>query len=365
MNQLTATFDLTFPSFHLHINIDVPAEGIIAVFGPSGCGKTTFLRCLAGLERAASGSMTLNNHIWQDDSQDIFIPLTQRSIGYVFQEPRLFPHLNVRANLLYGWKRTLESARRITVDHVVQVLDIERLLERRPQSLSGGEQQRVAIGRALLTSPELLLMDEPLSSLDLHRKREILPFIHKLDSEFHIPVVYVSHDLHEIVELAKTVVLLKEGNLAGSGPIEEVFSQLNLRDLIPDNHIGALVETTVAKHDQEFGLTTLSFPGGYLHIPHQARQIGERLRVQILAKDVSIISSPPTFQTSVLNLLEAHVIEIGEVNPEHPFVDIKLDIGCPILATITRKSLSTLKLQAGQRVHAQIKAVALSPETHQ
>ena len=364
MNQLAAKFDLTFPSFYLQVNMNVPAEGIIAVFGPSGCGKTTFLRCLAGLESSASGSMTLNSHIWQDDSQGIFVPLTQRSVGYVFQEPRLFPHLNVQENLQYGWKRTLESARRITLDHVVQVLDIERLLDRHPQSLSGGEQQRVSIGRALLTSPQLLLMDEPLSSLDLQRKREILPFIHKLDSEFHIPIVYVSHDLHEIVELAKTVILLKEGKVAGIGPIEEVFSQLNLRHLIPENHLGALVETMVAEHDLEFGLTTLTFSGGHLLVPHQKRKIGEHLRVQILAKDVSIISSPPSFQTSVLNLLEASVVEIGEVKTEHPFVDIKLDIGCPLLATITRKSLATLKLHSGQRVHAQIKAVALSPETH-
>ena len=362
MNQLTATFDLTFPSFHLDVNMTVPAEGIIAVFGPSGCGKTTFLRCLAGLEPAASGVMTLNNQTWQDDNQGIFFPLTQRSVGYVFQEPRLFPHLNVRANLQYGWKRTAASARRITLDHVIQVLDIERLLDRRPQSLSGGEQQRVSIGRALLTSPTLLLMDEPLSGLDLPRKREILPFIHRLDSEFHIPVVYVSHDLHEIIELAKTVVLLKEGTVVGSGPIEEIFSQLNLRHLIPENHVGALVDTTVAEHDQEFGLTTLAFPGGHLHIPHQNREIGEHLRVQILAKDVSIISSPPSFQTSVLNLLEARVVEIGTIKTGHPFVDIRLDIGSPLLATITRKSLTILKLHSGQRVYAQIKAVALSPE---
>ena len=186
----------------------------------------------------------------------------------------------------------------------------------------------------------------------------------KLDAEFHIPIVYVTHDLHEIVKLAKTVVLLKEGKVAGNGPIEEVFSQLNLRHLIPENHLGALVETTVAEQDQEFRLTKLAFSGGHLHVPHQHRQIGERLRVQILAKDVSIISSPPSFQTSVLNLLEATVVEIGEVNVEHPFVDIKLDIGCPLLATITRKSLATLKLHPGQHVHAQIKAVALSPETH-
>ncbi len=365
MSHLSASFDLTFPSFHLQANLDVPAQGIIAIFGPSGCGKTTLLRCLAGLERAPIGSMLLGKHCWQDEKQKIFVPLSQRPIGYVFQEPRLFPHLTVKGNLQYGWKRIGESVRRITFDQVVEVLGITHLLERRPSLLSGGEQQRIAIGRALLTSPRLLLMDEPLSSLDLQRKREVLPFIQKLESEFHIPIIYVSHDLHEIVELAKTVVLLKEGKVAEVGPIEEVFSQLNLRQLIPDNHLGALIDTIVAEQDQEFGLTKLAFSGGHLHVPHQHRAIGERLRVQILAKDVSIISSPPSFQTSVLNLLEATVVEIGEVNIEHPFVDIKLDIGCPLLATITRKSLATLNLHPGQRVHAQIKAVALSPEIHQ
>ena len=364
MKQLTASFALKRPSFHLQVDLEFPAEGIIAIFGPSGCGKTTLLRCLAGLERTPRGTMSLGNNRWQDESQGVFVPLSQRPIGYVFQDPRLFPHLNVLANLQYGWKRTATSARRITLDQVVQVLDIERLLNRRPSSLSGGEQQRVAIGRALLTSPHLLLMDEPLSSLDLQRKREILPFIQRLDTEFHIPIVYVSHDLHEIVELAKTVVLLKEGKVAGTGPIEKVFSQLNLRHLIPETHLGALIDTLIAEQDQQFGLTKLAFTGGHLHVPQQHRKIGERLRVQILAKDVSIISSPPSFQTSVLNLLEATVVEIGEVNTEHPFVDVKLDIGCPLLATITRKSLATLQLHPGQRVYTQIKAVALSPEIH-
>ena len=364
MNHLVAKFDLAYPSFYLHVDIDVSAEGIIAVFGPSGCGKTTLLRCLAGLERSPAGFMTLGQHQWQHEGQGLFVPLSQRPIGYVFQEPRLFPHLNVRENLLYGWKRLAKSERHITLDQVIHVLDISRLLDRRPTSLSGGEQQRVAIGRALLTSPKLLLMDEPLSSLDVQRKREILPFIQRLDSEFHIPIVYVSHDLHEIVELAKTVILLKEGTVVGNGPIEDVFSQLNLRHLIPESHMGALVDTTVAEQDQEFGLTKLAFSGGTLHVPHQSRRIGEHLRVQILAKDVSIISSPPSFQTSVLNLLEATIEEIGDLRTEQPLVDIKLNIGCPLLATITRKSLATLKLHPGQRVHAQIKAVALTTENY-
>ena len=364
MTHLSANFDLAFTTFHLQVQLHIPAEGIIAVFGPSGCGKTTFLRCLAGLERAPTGSLSLGEHCWQKESEGIFVPLSQRSLGYVFQEPRLFPHLNVRGNLLYGWNRTAKTERRITLDQVVQILDIEKLLDRRPGLLSGGEQQRVAIGRALLTSPTLLLMDEPLSSLDFHRKREILPFIKKLDSEFQIPIVYVSHDLYEITELAKTVILLKDGKITESGPIENVFSQLNLRHFIPDPHLGALVDTTITEHDRTFGLTTLTFSGGHLQVPYHDRPLGEPLRVQIPSKDVSIISGPPTLQTSVLNLLPATVIEIGEMTADHPFVDIKLDIGCPILATITRKSLATLNVQPGQQVYAQIKAVALSPEFH-
>ncbi len=364
MSQLAAKFDLKFPTFRLAADITIAAKGIIAIFGPSGCGKTTLLRCLAGLERAPTGSMTLGHHVWQDERRGVFVPTASRPIGYVFQEPRLFPHLNVYANLQYGWKRTSTSARFITLDHVSHVLDLHNLFKRRPSALSGGEQQRVAIGRALLTSPQLILMDEPLSSLDLQRKREILPFIQQLDAEFHIPIIYVSHDLQEIIELASNIILLKEGKVVGLGPIEKVFSQLNLRHLIPESHLGALIDTTVAEHDSLFGLTTLAFPGGTLQVPRQSQKVGEHQRVQILAKDVSLVSHQPSFHTSVLNVLEARVIEIGTIDSENPFVDIKLDIGCPLLATITRKSLATLKLHPGQQVYAQIKTVSLSPELH-
>ncbi|MBD0306238.1 MAG: ATP-binding cassette domain-containing protein, partial [Nitrospiraceae bacterium] len=175
MNRLTARFDVAFPPFHLSIDLDVPAVGITAVFGQSGSGKTTLLRCLAGLERSRTGFMRLGEEVWEDESNGIFIPIYRRPIGYVFQEPRLFPHLSVKSNLTYGFKRTHQQDRRLTFQQVVEILGIEHLLERRPHKLSGGEQQRVAIGRALLTSPRLLLLDEPLSSLDTLRKREILP----------------------------------------------------------------------------------------------------------------------------------------------------------------------------------------------
>ena len=362
MSQLTANFDVTFPSFNLKVNTTLPAKGITAVFGPSGCGKTTLLRCLAGLERSPTGIMILDNETWQDETKGVFLPLSRRPVGYVFQEPRLFPHLNIRSNLLYGWKRIPPTARKIGLDHVVQILDLEPLLHRYPTRLSGGEQQRVAIGRALLTSPRLLLMDEPLSSLDIQRKREILPFIQRLDTEFHIPIIYVTHALHEVVQLAHTLLLLKEGTVAGSGPLEDVFSQLNLRHFIPESHLGAVIDTRVAEHDDEYGLTKIQFSGGRLSVPHQDRSIGDSVRVQILAKDVSIVSSQPAFQSSVLNVLEATIVEIGPVDSGHPFIDIKLDMGVPLLATITRKSLATLNLHPGQRVYAQIKTVALSHE---
>ena len=363
MSELTARFDVVFPAFRLQVKASIPAEGITVVFGPSGCGKTTFLRCLAGLERSPTGFLALEKQVWQDETNNFFLPLSQRPVGYVFQDPRLFPHLSVRSNLLYGWKRIRASYHRISLDQVVAILDLESLLERRPTHLSGGEQQRVAIGRALLTSPRLLLMDEPLSSLDLQRKREIMSFIQRLDREFKIPIIYVSHALHEVVQLANTLLLLKEGNVSAIGPLGEVFSQVSSRRLIPDSHIGAIIDTCVAAHDVEFGLTILAFPGGQLSVPHQQCPIGESLRVQILARDVSLIASPPTFRTSVLNVLKAIVVEIGPMEPAQPFVDIKLDIGCPLLATITRKSLAALKLHPGQTVHAQIKAVALTHDS--
>ena len=362
MSHLLARFDVAYPTFRLLVNLHVPAQGITAVFGPSGCGKTTLLRCLAGLERSASGFIRLGETIWQDESQGLFLPLSRRSLGYIFQEPRLFPHFTVHSNLTYALKRTPAEDQQLSFDQVVEILDLGSLLNRRPHSLSGGEQQRVAMGRAILTSPHLLLMDEPLSSLDMARKREILPFIQRLDAELHIPIIYVSHSLHEVLQLAETVVLLKEGRVAGAGPLSEVFSQLDLRNAIGPSQIGAVIDTTVTSHDAEFGLTTLQFPGGLLSVPSQDHQTGDQVRVHILSRDVSIVTSPPTFQSSVLNILVATVMEIGTVDPAHPFVDIKLDIGCPLLATITRKSLSTLALHSGQHVYAQIKAVALNQE---
>ncbi len=363
MSMLSFQFDVQYSTFHLQVALEIPLRGVTAIFGPSGCGKTTLLRCLAGLERSPSGRLQFGETIWQDEARGVFFQISQREIGYVFQEPRLFSHLSVRSNLEYGLKRTPHEKQRLSLGKVVDILGLEDLLERRPHGLSGGEQQRVAIGRALLTSPELLLMDEPLSSLDLKRKREILPFIHRLDTELHIPIIYVSHSLQEVLQLATTLVMLKDGRVTGFGPLSEVFAQLDSRSFMEESHVGAVIDTKVESHDTEFGLTKLAFGGRHLFVPHQEQQIGERLRVQILSRDVSIVTSvPKSFQSSVLNILEATVIDIGTAELEHPFVDIKLDIGWPLLATITRKSLVGLTLQIGQKVYAQIKAVSFSQE---
>lgn len=362
MSDLYVRFDVAYPEFRLRVDFSVPGKGVTAIFGPSGSGKTTLLRCLAGLERSGTGFLQLDGEIWQDEDRAVFIPLSQRPIGYVFQEPRLFPHLNVRSNLTFGLKRIPASARRLSFEQVVEILNIGHLLDRRSSQLSGGEQQRVAIGRALLTSPRLLLMDEPLASLDFQRKQEILPFIQRLDRELGIPIVYVSHALHEVLQLARTFVLLQEGRVVTVGPLNEVFARLDLRGAIGTGLVGAVIDTTVAGHEPEFGLTRLEFCGRSLYIPQQAHEKGELLRIHVLSRDVSILAGSSDAQTSVMNVLQARIAEIGPTTAGSPFVDIKLDIGCPLLATITRKSLTALDLKPGQQVYAQIKAVALSDE---
>jgi molybdate transport system ATP-binding protein len=360
MSRLLARFDVRFPTFHLNVDVDLPMSGITAIFGPSGSGKTTLLRCLAGLERASDGFMQLGHDIWQNEKVGLCLPLYKRPVGYVFQEPRLFPHYNVRANLLYGYKRVPVEERRITIEQVVEILGIGHLLERRTHKLSGGEQQRVAIGRALLTSPKLLLLDEPLASLDLQRKQEILPFIRCLHKELHIPVMYVSHAIAEILQLADRVVLLQEGHVVGVGPLNEVLTSLQFRGSFGSHRVGAVLDAHVASHDPLYGLTQLEFKGQSLFVPLQPVAIGEPMRVHVLSSDVTLVIGQINSPTSVLNILEATIIEIREMNQSS--VDVLLDIGAPLVASITKKSLVALGLKPGQQVFAHIKAVALNEE---
>ena len=353
---LKAAFKVDYPDFNLDVDLQLPASGITVVFGPSGSGKTTFLRCLAGLEK--SGKMEMAGQVWQDEN--IFIPLNRRAIGMVFQESRLFPHLKVRENLLYGYKRTPVDSRRLHLDEIVRVLSLENLLERKIDKLSGGEKQRVALGRALLTSPKLLLMDEPLAALDTQRKNEIIPFIRKVEKELSIPIIYVTHSMSEVLQLVDTMVILKDGKVVNWGPVEKVFSDINLRNAIDDEHLGAVFDTTVIEHDTEFGITRLDLKGQELSVPLQDISPGQGLRVHIHSKDVSLATQPPEGLTSVLNILKSKVKRIGKKAGYS--VDIELDAGQPLLATITRKSLSNLNLKPGQPIYASIKAIRMVHE---
>ena len=353
---LKAAFKVDYPGFNLDIDLQLPASGITVVFGPSGSGKTTLLRCLAGLEK--SGKMEIAGQVWQNEN--IFIPVNRRAIGMVFQESRLFPHLKVRDNLLYGYKRTPVNSRRLHLEDIGRVLSLEKLLERSIDKLSGGEKQRVALGRALLTSPKLLLMDEPLAALDAQRKTEIIPFIRKVEKELSIPIIYVTHSMSEVLQLVDTMVILKDGKVVKYGPVGKVFSDIQLRESIGDEHSGAVLDTTVLEHDTDYGITRLDFMGQELSVPIQDISPGQVLRVHIHSKDVSLATQPPEGLTSVLNILKTKVRKIGE-NVGYS-VDIELDAGRPLLATITRKSLSNLNLRPGQSIYAYIKAIRMVNE---
>jgi len=360
MSRLIARCHVCYPGFELNVALDVPASGVLALFGPSGSGKTTLIRCLAGLERAPNGFLQVGDETWQDESRGVYVPMHRRPIGYVFQDARLFPHLSVRSNLVYGFNRTPSDQRKVSLEQVVGILGIQHLLERRPHKLSGGEQQRVAIGRALLTSPRLLLLDEPLSSLDTQRKREVLPFIQRLYKELQIPIVYVSHSVSEILQLAHRVAVLQAGELKAFGPLSDVFARLDLPNSAGRRSLGAVIDAEIVEHEPSYGLTRLTFVGGTLYVPLQTLDVGESLRVHVLSTDVTLLRCTSATATSALNMLDAQVVEIKEA--DQATVDILLDVGCPLVASVTKKSLSNMDIRPGQRLCAHIKTLALVEE---
>ncbi len=361
--RIKAHFDVAFSGFQLRVDLDLPAKGVTTLFGPSGTGKSTVLRCLAGLERSPNGFMQLGDLVWQDEDRGVFTPTHQRPLGYVFQESRLFAHLSVEKNLAYGYRRTPANEQNIDRHQVIEMLNISHLLKRKPHNLSGGEQQRVAIGRALLASPKLLLMDEPLASLDIERKREVLPFIRKLHDELDIPVVYVSHSLQEVLQITDFMVLMKDGRNIASGPMTQLCSELELSQYLGDMS-GSVIDTTIEAHEDEYGLTRLHFEGGELYVPQQAYAVGVQQRVHILARNVGIALQKPQVTTSFLNILEATVVDVAVPDIRSHAVQIKLDVGVPLLANISRKSLHALRLEPGLKCYALIKAVSLAQELY-
>ncbi|MCW8889315.1 MAG: molybdenum ABC transporter ATP-binding protein [Sedimenticola sp.] len=354
---LSFRFRMPLGNFTLNTTGEIPISGVTALFGRSGCGKTSLLRCIAGLEQAGDAYLSLAGECWHDSRKGFYLPPHKRAIGYVFQEGMLFPHLKVRDNLLFGYKRTPDNQRSGGLDQVVNLLDIAPLLERFPAQLSGGEKQRVAIGRALLSHPRLLLMDEPMAALDRGHKKEILPYLERLHNESSIPIIYVSHDLDEVARIADHLLLIEQGEVMAAGPLSTMLARVDL-PIARNEEAGALFDTEIIQHDERFHLTRLRFSGGELTVGWIDLAVGERVRIRIHAKDVSLALERPG-PTSILNVLPVTVTEMDAHGRGRMIV--KLDLGgVPLLARITQKSQANLDLKPGMQVFAQIKSVALS-----
>ena len=330
---------------------------IVALFGRSGSGKSTIVEAIAGLLRPESGRIVIEGRTLYDSEHGIDLPPEARRVGFVFQDAMLFPHLSVRANLAYGERLTPPDGRYVERERIVALLGLGALLERRPAQLSGGEKQRVAIGRALLASPRVLLMDEPLASLDGARKAEILQYVELLRDEWKRPIVYVSHAVEEVTRLADRLVLVADGRTIAEGPVAEVLGRADLKPHTGRFEAGAVIEGRVARHDEAFGLTVIAFAGGELVVPNMDALVGEPVRARIRARDVAIALERPA-RASIQNVLEGTVVSVGA--EPGPIVEVLLDIGgTRLLARITRKAAADLELAPGARAHALVKAVSI------
>jgi molybdate transport system ATP-binding protein len=344
--------------FALDVAFTTADAPVTALFGRSGAGKSSIIAAIAGLLRPDTGRIVSDGETLFDADKHVDLPPPRRRVGVVFQDARLFPHMSVRANLLYGWRRRTAD-RKLDLDQVVEPLGISHLLERRPATLSGGEKQRIAIGRALLANPRLLLMDEPLASLDGERKAELLPLLAQLPRVFGTPVIYVSHGLDEVLRLADRLVLLDQGRVLAAGTVEEVanrpdFAQIAALEGGPD--VFTVIGATIKSHDEPGAQTRLSFGGGTLTVPRVAGAVGNRVRLRIAAGDVMLALTPPT-GLSVRNVIPARIVSIGETAG---MVEVMLDAGGPLWARISRAARDELGLQPGMTVYALIKSAAMT-----
>ncbi|TPH18480.1 molybdenum ABC transporter ATP-binding protein [Litorilituus lipolyticus] len=341
--------------FSLDVKIDIPSKGVTAIFGHSGSGKTTLLRCIAGLEDSVHGHLEVSGQVWQNDNY--CLKTYKRPIGYVFQEASLFDHLSAHENLLFAMKRAEHTVSQDNFDRIISVLGIKSQLTRYPNELSGGERQRVAIARALLVQPKILLMDEPLASLDTARKREILPYLERLHENFDIPILYVSHSLDEVARLADHVVVLEAGKVKAQGELTQVFSTLEYSSYF-EQGTGVIIKAAVLEKDRQWHLMKVGFTGGELWLSDNDEKISEEVRVRILAKDVSLALSNHE-DSSIANRLAGKVEDIIQ-EENSPIALVRLKVGDEfIIARLTGKSLANLGLKEGMRCWAQIKSVAI------
>jgi molybdate transport system ATP-binding protein len=343
------------PGFALDASFDAPTPGVTALFGRSGSGKSTLVNIISGLLAPDSGQVRLDDEILTDTTRGIAVPVEQRRIGYVFQDARLFPHLTVLGNLRYGERRR-HAAVIIGLEEIVTLLGLGALLQRKPRQLSGGERQRVALGRALLAQPRLLLLDEPLASLDIARREEVLPYLEALRDRLSIPMVYVSHQYEEILRLATHVALLESGQVLAEGPVDEISLYPELQSIVGPDLVGAVVEGVVTRVDAESGSAELAVGTGTLQVSLREVALGARVRLQLLARDI-ILATQPVQGLSVRNALASTVIAISDDG--FGAVLVRVDVGGVIvLARISQNARRALDLRPGDAVWTLVKAVS-------
>ncbi len=353
---LELRLQLERPDFALSVDLSLPGDGITVLFGASGSGKTSLLRCVAGLERA-QGRVSVAGQAWQDDAAGLFRPTWQRPLGYVFQEASLFEHLSVRGNLEYGLRRS-GAASRQGLEDAVALLGIGGLLERSTTQLSGGERQRVAIARALASQPQLLLLDEPLASLDAARREDILPWLLRLRSQRRLPMLYVTHSADELARLGDHVVVLEQGRVRAQGPAQSVLADVQAPAVVGEE-AGVLLHAQVQALDARWQLAQVVFEGGALWVRDTGLQLGQLLRLRVLARDVSLALEPPR-ASSIQNLLPCRIDAIADdLHPAQALVRVACGPSM-LLARLTRRAVHELQLAPGQVAWAQVKSVAVA-----
>jgi molybdate transport system ATP-binding protein len=345
------------PEFTLDAKIEVPTPGTIALFGRSGCGKTTLVSVIAGLLRADRALVDIDGIVLEDTRGGVRIPVEHRRIGYVFQDSRLFPHLDVTGNLRYGAQRAPTSTKIVEFEQVVELLGLGALLKRRAFQLSGGERQRVALGRALLSQPRLMLLDEPLAALDTPRREEVLPYLERLRDEFAIPMVYVSHRFDEVLRLASHVVVMEQGRVAVQGSIDVVSRHSALRGIVGEDAVGAVLSGSIASSDPSTGLTAVSVGNAVLHVNLRGAALGAQVRVHLLARDI-MLATQPVEGLSVRNRMQGTIVRVAAEDQDADIVDV--DIGGQfVLARVTRAASSALALRPGMSIWVLVKAVSI------
>jgi molybdate transport system ATP-binding protein len=375
--------------FTLQADFEAPTPGVVALFGRSGCGKTTLVNIISGLLAPDEGRIQLGDVVLTDTRAGVSVPVEERRIGYVFQDARLFPHFSVLGNLQYGLKRSRRrgGAARVAslaavgttagasassgavaadtpsigLDDVVDLLGLAPLLGRRPHQLSGGERQRVGLGRALLSQPRLLLLDEPLASLDVARRGEVLPYLEALRDHLAMPMVYVSHQFDEVLQLATHVVLMDAGRVVTHGTLNEVSVRPELRAIVGPDAVGSVLDGVVTRTDPSQGMADLRLGHGTLFVSLQNVAVGARVRVQLLARDIILATQKPQ-GLSVRNELQGVIAALAP--DDHDGVLVKVDIGGEvILSRVTQDAATALNLQPATPVWALVKAVSTRGHT--